>query len=80
MYLSDVQTLEMEKLLTNRLENNGFFYSNVTSSTIENQEDKTGSVTYSVKIANPYEISSYQLDSDSLLVYRDIKKHWMKRS
>lgn len=74
VYLSDVQTLEMEKLLINRLENNGFFYSNVTSSTIENQENKTGSVTYSVKIANPYAISSYQLDSDSLLVYRDIKK------
>ncbi|HEA28822.1 MAG TPA: hypothetical protein ENH91_02305 [Leeuwenhoekiella sp.] len=73
VYLSDVQTLEMEKLLLNRLENNGFFYSNVTSSTTENQEDKTGRVTYSVKIANPYEISSYQLDSDSLLVYSDIK-------
>lgn len=74
VYLSDVQTLEMEKLLLNRLENNGFFYSNVTSSITEDQKDKTGSVTYRVQIANPYQLSSYQLDSDSLLVYRDIQK------
>ena len=75
VYLSDVQTLEMEKLLTNRLENNGFFYSNVTSSTTEDQENKTGAVTYSVKVANPYDISSYQVDSDSLLVYQEIQKN-----
>ncbi|MGB3774726.1 MAG: BamA/TamA family outer membrane protein [Leeuwenhoekiella sp.] len=74
VYLSDVQTLEMEKLLLNRLENNGFFYSNATSATAENEEDKTGSVTYNVKVANPYDISSYQLNSDSLLVYREIQK------
>ncbi len=73
VYLSDVETLEMEKLLLNRLENNGFFYSNATSSETKDEENKTGKVSYRVDVTNPYDISSYQVVSDSLLVYQDIQ-------
>ena len=61
VYQSDVLPLEVEDVLRNRLENNGFFYSTVNSSFIEKKN--TASVLYNLNITKPYTMTSYQLDS-----------------
>ncbi|RCS26736.1 hypothetical protein DUT90_12615 [Polaribacter sp. WD7] len=61
VYQSDVSPLEVEDVLRNRLENNGFFYSTVNSSFIEKKN--TASVLYNLNITKPYTMTSYQLDS-----------------
>ena len=61
VYQSDVETFEVEKLLINRLENRGFFYSAAASQFDE--EEKKASVTYTVKVPTPYRMQTYQLDS-----------------
>ncbi len=74
VYLSDVETTQTEELLKNRVENRGFFYSRVSSEVTKNEDKKTGSVAYTVKLPKPYRLKTYQLDSDSLLVYQEIQK------
>lgn len=74
VYLSDVETTQTEELLKNRVENRGFFYSRVSSEVTRNEDKKTASVDYSVKLPTPYRLKTYQLDSDSLLVYQEIQK------
>ena len=61
VYQSDVETFDVEKLLLNRLENRGFFYS-AASSKFEEKEKKA-SVTYTVKVPTAYRMETYQLDS-----------------
>ena len=61
VYQLDVETYEVEKLLLNRLENRGFFYSSASSKFEE--KDKKASVSYQVKVPNPYRMASYQVDS-----------------
>ena len=61
VFQSDVETYEVEKLLLNRLENRGFFYSSASSKFEE--KDKKASVSYQVKVPNPYRMASYQVDS-----------------
>ncbi|MFB9056690.1 BamA/TamA family outer membrane protein [Mariniflexile ostreae] len=61
VYQSDVETYEIEKLLLNRLENRGFFYSRASSKTEE--KGKKASVAYTVKIPQPYKMARYQLDT-----------------
>ena len=61
VYQSDVETYEVEKLLLNRLENRGFFYSSASSKFEE--KDKKASVSYQVNVPNPYRMASYQVDS-----------------
>ena len=73
VYASQVEPVEMEQIFLNRLENNGYFYSNVTSQLVQNDTTKTASATYNVNLLEPYKMASYQLDNDSLMVYRDIK-------
>lgn len=70
VYQSDVQNLEMEEILLNRLENNGFFYSTVESSFTEKK--KRASVLYDIRIKKPYRMKSYQIDSMGLPIYNDI--------
>ncbi|MEH6408247.1 MAG: BamA/TamA family outer membrane protein [Leeuwenhoekiella sp.] len=74
VYESDVETYDMEQILLNRLENRGFFYSNVTSSIDEYLKAKEASVTYNIKLLRPYILENYKLDNDSLLVYQEIEK------
>ena len=73
VYSSDVEPLQMEEIFLNRLENSGYFYSNVTSQLTENDTTKTAKAIYNVKVLEPYTMASYQLDNDSLLVYKDIQ-------
>ena len=61
VFQSDVETYEVEKLLLNRLENRGFFYSSASSKFEE--KDKKASVSYQVNVPNPYRMASYQVDS-----------------
>ncbi|WP_243735744.1 BamA/TamA family outer membrane protein [Christiangramia sabulilitoris] len=75
VYLSDIELNNTEELLINRLENRGFFYSRVSSDTKTNEESRTASATYKLSVLEPYTMATYQLDSDSLLVYRDIKEN-----
>lgn len=75
VYLSDVETVLTEDLLLNRLENRGFFYSNSSSSVEKNETKKTASVSYKVSLTEPYRLENYKLDSDSLLIYKEIAKH-----
>ncbi|CAM4212002.1 BamA/TamA family outer membrane protein [Gillisia limnaea] len=74
VYLSNVETILTEDLLLNRLENRGFFYSTATSSVQENEAKKTARVSYKVSLTEPYRLENYKLDSDSLLIYKEIGK------
>lgn len=75
VYLSDVDLNNTEDLLLNRLENRGFFYSRVSSEAEKKEKSKTASVNYELNVPEPYTMETYQLDTDSLLVYRDIKDY-----
>jgi len=73
VYGSDVDPVRTEDLLKNRLENRGFFYSNVVSTVNRNEEQKEMGVDYAVDIPTPYLLEKYKLDSDSLQIYKEIK-------
>ena len=72
VYQSDVDVKNTENLILNRLENLGFFYSTVVSEI--KKEEKTSEVVYTVKLAKPYLMETYQLDSDSLTIHTEIQK------
>ncbi|WGF91923.1 BamA/TamA family outer membrane protein [Aequorivita marisscotiae] len=61
VYQSDVEPYEVEDILRNRMENRGFFYSEVSSEFKE--QEKEAAAIYTVKAPTPYTIASYQLDS-----------------
>jgi outer membrane protein assembly factor BamA len=74
VYLSDVDPFQTEKLLKNRLENRGYFYSRVNHSVNENEEDKLAQIKYTAVLPeNPYILENYQMDTDSLEIYREIE-------
>nr|WP_203295906.1 BamA/TamA family outer membrane protein [Luteirhabdus pelagi] len=73
VYYSDVEPFEVEKLLINRLENRGFFYSTASSDGIEKEEKKVGSYEYTVGVREPYTMETYQLEGDSLMILNDLK-------
>lgn len=70
VYQSDVETLEVEKLLLNRLENRGFLYSTATSKFKESE--KKASVTYTVNVPAPYRMKTYQLDTLPSPIHEEI--------
>lgn len=72
VYQSDVKPYEVEEILLNRMENRGFFYSEV-SSEFEEQENEA-SINYTVQASTPYTIASYQLDTLPQPIYSAIKK------
>ena len=72
VYQSNVEPLEVEEILRNRLENNGFFYSTIASDFIE--KDKRASVLYNLRINSPYRMASYQIDSMVSPIFSDIKE------
>ncbi|WP_452225065.1 translocation and assembly module lipoprotein TamL [Lacinutrix chionoecetis] len=73
VYQSDVEAYEVEDVLVNKLENNGFFYSRATSNFIENQDAKVASVVYTVTVPTPYRIETYQVDSLPSPIYEELK-------
>ncbi|WP_317131722.1 translocation and assembly module lipoprotein TamL [Maribacter flavus] len=72
VYFSEINPEQVEELLLNRLDNNGFFYSK--SSSEANIGDKKASVNYSISIQEPYILGNYQLDRDSLPIYKELEK------
>ncbi len=71
VYQSDVKPYEVEEILLNRMENRGFFYSEVSSEFEE--KEKEASTIYTVKAPTPYTIASYQVDSLPQPIYSEIK-------
>ncbi|TVZ51423.1 BamA/TamA family outer membrane protein [Dokdonia sp. Hel_I_53] len=72
VYQSDVAEYEVEDLLRNRLENRGFFYSVASSRFRESENSPTASITYTVQIPEPYRMQTYQLDTLSPPIYREM--------
>lgn len=72
VYLSDVDVVKTEELLNNRLENRGFFRSDIES-TIK-RGTKKATVSYGVGLRKPYILKTYRLDNDSLPISADIEK------
>ncbi|MGO4918463.1 translocation and assembly module lipoprotein TamL [Maribacter spongiicola] len=72
VYFSNVNTERVEELILNRLDNNGFFYSRSTSETFA--DSNFVSVKYSATLPEPYELENYNLESDSLPIYKEIQK------
>ncbi|MFS4446519.1 BamA/TamA family outer membrane protein [Maribacter sp. 2307UL18-2] len=72
VYLSDINPQRIEELMANRLDNQGYFYSNIDSkidSTL-----KYTSIDYTVELPKPYTMETLKLDTDSLLIYNKIEK------
>lgn len=72
VYQSDVETYEVEKLLLNRLENRGFFYSSAVSEF--NESRKKAAVTYTVHVPKPYRLKTYNLDSLPTPIHGEISE------
>lgn len=72
VYASDVEPVRTEGLIKNRLQNRGFFYSSIVSTTSKNEEKKEMQVAYAVEVPTPYLLEKYKLDSDSLQIYKEI--------
>ena len=73
VYLSDADPYQTEDILKNRLENRGYFYSRVNHTVEENEENKTARINYVATLPeDPYILGNYEMDSDTLLVYREI--------
>jgi len=74
VYLSDINVVQTEKLILNRLENRGFIYSDVVSEISENETKKRAKINYQVTLAEPYLMENYVVESDTLAVYDAIKE------
>lgn len=72
VYTSNIKEFEVEELLRNRLRNRGFFYPSASSSFRESETKPTSSIDYTVTIPTPYRLNSYQLDTLSSPIYREM--------
>lgn len=75
VYGSDVENLEIEKILLNQLENRGFFYSRLSSDWNINEEKKQAALQYHATIPLPYTLSTYQMDTLSPPIYKEMKDY-----
>lgn len=74
VYQSDVEISEIEKILLNRLENDGYFYSTVSSDWQIKEKKKEAFSNYTITANNPYKLATYQLDTISKTISNAIKK------
>ncbi|NIJ43805.1 outer membrane protein assembly factor BamA [Wenyingzhuangia heitensis] len=72
VYYSNVSQNKVIDLIKNRLDNRGFFNSKVTASVKEKIYSK--SIKYTIELTTPYVLESYQLENDTLPVYKEIKE------
>jgi outer membrane protein assembly factor BamA len=70
VYLSDLDSSRTMDLISNRLENNGFFNTKVSSFTTTKK--KVASVKYKVELGQPYTLAKYELDTASGTIYEGI--------
>lgn len=71
VYIKDVNIPQTESLIVNRLENNGFFYSNVASEV--NRKSYTAGVKYEMELTDPYTLKKYIYDHDSIELDKEIQ-------
>ncbi|SEJ46826.1 Outer membrane protein assembly factor BamA [Cyclobacterium xiamenense] len=72
VYFSQVQPEKTEELLLNRLDNNGFFYAEVLSTS--SRDAKKADITYQVTLPPPYSLRNYYYEQDSLPIDRHLKE------
>ncbi|CAM3574199.1 BamA/TamA family outer membrane protein [Zobellia roscoffensis] len=70
VYMSDVNPDRIEELMLNRLDNRGFFYSQVSSEM--DSTKKYASLKYTAQLPKPYTLQQWQIDKDSLPIYDEI--------
>ncbi|MBC9798434.1 BamA/TamA family outer membrane protein [Sinomicrobium weinanense] len=75
VYASDVKTSRTEDIIRNRLENRGFFYSNVTSELQKYKDKREAQAFYTVRLAQPYLMENYVVDPDTVPVVKDIEQN-----
>lgn len=66
VYLSDVDVPSTEEIIENRLENNGFFSSRITSAVERDSSAKTGKAIYEVTLSQPYKMETFTVEKDSV--------------
>lgn len=69
VYASDVDINRIEDLLKNRLENSGFFQSQITSQYFLNDTTKRASAKYTINLSKPYTMVALKMDMDSFPAY-----------
>ncbi|MGJ8760050.1 MAG: BamA/TamA family outer membrane protein [Polaribacter sp.] len=72
VYQSDINVLENENLLRNKLENYGFFYSTIAPNFKEKK--KEAAIVYNLKVPAPYKMATYKIDSMVSPIYNEIKR------
>jgi outer membrane protein insertion porin family len=72
VYFSEVDAQRVEELIANRLNNNGFFYSEVGSEIDSTQH--FAHMTYTAQLPQPYTLGKLHLEKDSLALYDDMEK------
>ena len=72
VYQSSVEPTEVEDVLLNRLENQGFFYSSSSSVFIEDSSE--ASLTYTLKVPKPYKMANFNLDSMPSPIYKNVQE------
>ncbi|MDN3688414.1 BamA/TamA family outer membrane protein [Cyclobacterium jeungdonense] len=72
VYLSQVQPEKTEKLILNRLDNNGFFYAEAISTF--RRKEKKGHIRYEVQLPTPYVLNTYQYVRDSLPIDKHLRE------
>ncbi|PKR80773.1 hypothetical protein CW751_08355 [Brumimicrobium salinarum] len=64
-YFSDVKIDVTKNLIENRLQNNGFFYSETASSIKKDSTKATAETNYTVRIGKPYRLNKYKIERDT---------------
>lgn len=72
VYLSQTNPPRVEELILNRLDNRGFFYSEVQSEI--DSTKKLAKVRYKATLPKPYTLETYELEKDSLPIYKAIEE------
>jgi outer membrane protein assembly factor BamA len=74
-FFESINVDALEDVLRNRLENNGYFGSRVSSTIQKDSSARSTSVKYKVNLTEPYKLKSFQLtksNRDSLQIYDEI--------
>jgi outer membrane protein assembly factor BamA len=72
VYFSQVQPEKTKELLLNRLDNNGFFYAEVLSTS--SRTNKKADISYRVTLPAPYILRDYHYERDSLPIDKHLKE------
>nr|WP_317129934.1 BamA/TamA family outer membrane protein [Psychroflexus aestuariivivens] len=75
LYFSDVEVESAEKIINNRLENNGFFNGRIQSEILADSTKRNVEVNYKINLPEPYRMASFKLEkteTDTLKFYNDL--------